>query len=801
MRAGTTPIALVSKKGASSAISGARNHAGGPLGQGRCATALPRSPRPTDGDAVIEATGLTRRYDGASAVSDVSFRVERGELLALVGGSGSGKTTTLKMINRLVEPDAGSVFVDGKDAAAVEPHALRRSIGYVFQGTGLFPHMTVAENVAVPLRLLGWPRERAAERVAEVLALVELGAAHAARYPAALSGGEQQRAGVARALAAAPRVMLLDEPFAALDPLTRDRLQQSFLSLRARLGLTAVFVTHDVAEAVVLADRVGVMRGGRLVQVDTPAAIARRPGRRGRRAPLRHAPPPGADGRGAARPRARPPARGRRMSEVLARLPELLAAHVRLTLASLAAGVLLAVPLGVVATRVRVLEAPVLAVAGVIQTVPALALLAGMVPLLSALGLPGIGPLPAFLALVLYSLLPILRNTVAGIRGLDPAVIEAARGLGMTRGQQLRQVELPLALPVIVAGVRTATVWTVGMATLSTPVGAASLGDFIFAGLQTRNTTLILAGCAAAAVLALSLDGLVRLAAHSLAERRRGLLLTAVACAAALAAWAFGSLVPPRASTAAARRPVVVGAKTFTEQYVLAEVLAGLVRERTGRDARTLTSLGSTVAFDALRRDEIDLYVDYTGTLWATVMGRTGVGGTRADLTRAVSRWLRDEAGVTLVASLGFENAYCFAVRRQTAESLRLRTLSDLARHAGSLSLASDYEFFSREEWRAVERAYGLKFRERRAMDPSLLYQAISSGQVDVITAYSTDGRIDALSLSVLEDDARRHPALRRRRPRLAAARPRVTGRPRGGRRPRGVDRRHPHARPQPPRR
>jgi osmoprotectant transport system ATP-binding protein len=226
---------------------------------------------------VIEAAGLTRRYRRVPAVSDVSFRVERGEIVALVGDSGSGKTTTLKMINRLVEPDEGRVTVDGRDTAAVEPHELRRSIGYVFQGTGLFPHMTVGENVAVPLRLLGWPRERARERVAEVLALVELDASHAARYPAELSGGQQQRAGVARALAASPGVMLLDEPFGALDPLTRDRLQQSFLALRARLGLTAVFVTHDVAEGVLLADRVGVMRGGRLVQLDTPAVIARRP--------------------------------------------------------------------------------------------------------------------------------------------------------------------------------------------------------------------------------------------------------------------------------------------------------------------------------------------------------------------------------------------------------------------------------------------------------------------------------------------------------------------------------------------
>jgi osmoprotectant transport system ATP-binding protein len=226
---------------------------------------------------VIEATGLVRRYGDGFAVTDVSFRVGQGELLALVGGSGSGKTTTLKMINRLVEPDAGRVVVDGRDTATVEPHELRRSIGYVFQGVGLFPHMTVAENVALPLRLLGWPQGRIAPRVAELLSLVELAAALGGRLPAALSGGEQQRVGVARALASAPRVMLLDEPFGALDPLTRDRLQGSFDALRRRLGLTAVFVTHDMAEALVLADRIGVMRAGRLVQLGRPEELARAP--------------------------------------------------------------------------------------------------------------------------------------------------------------------------------------------------------------------------------------------------------------------------------------------------------------------------------------------------------------------------------------------------------------------------------------------------------------------------------------------------------------------------------------------
>ena len=226
---------------------------------------------------MIDVAGLGRRYGDVVAVDGVSFQVATGELVALVGGSGSGKTTTLKMINRLVEPDAGRVTIDGQDTASLEPHVLRRSIGYAFQGVGLFPHLTVAENVAVPLRLAGWSRERIHARVDELLALLELDGSLLARFPAELSGGQQQRVGVARALAASPRVILLDEPFGALDPLTRDRLQGSFDALRRRLGLTAMFVTHDVAEALVLADRIGVMRAGRLIQLGTPAEMARQP--------------------------------------------------------------------------------------------------------------------------------------------------------------------------------------------------------------------------------------------------------------------------------------------------------------------------------------------------------------------------------------------------------------------------------------------------------------------------------------------------------------------------------------------
>ena len=226
---------------------------------------------------MIEVEGLVRRFGATLAVDGVSFRVGEGELLALVGFSGSGKTTTLKMINRLVEPTAGRVLVDGADAALTAPHELRRRIGYVFQRVGLFPHLSVEENVAMPLLLTGRGREEVRARVAEVLALVELDPSLGPRLPAQLSGGQEQRVGVARALVASPRLVLLDEPFGALDPVTRDRLQQSFLRLRSRLKLTGVVVTHDMGEALLLADRVGVMRAGRMVQIGTPAELLRAP--------------------------------------------------------------------------------------------------------------------------------------------------------------------------------------------------------------------------------------------------------------------------------------------------------------------------------------------------------------------------------------------------------------------------------------------------------------------------------------------------------------------------------------------
>jgi len=428
----------------------------------------------------------------------------------------------------------------------------------------------------------------------------------------------------------------------------------------------------------------------------------------------------------------------------LAHFPNYFANHVLLVIAALVFGIALSLPLAALAIRNPRLAGPLLGLASIVQTIPGLALLALMVPLLGRIGV-----VPALIALILYSMLPILRNTVTGALEVDPDVLEAARGIGMTEEQILVRVRFPLAAPVIVAGIRTAAVWTVGMATLSTPVGATSLGNYIFSGLQTQNTVAVLLGCFGAGILAVTLDGLIRMAELAATRRDARLAWISLACfvvsvglsTAPILGDLVGERTRPRAS---------VGAKTFTEQYILAALIAEKLDDA-GFDVVIRDGLGSTVIFQALANDELDVYVDYSGTLWANHLKREETAGAEAVLSE-VKRWLLAEHGILSLGALGFENAYAFAMRRDRALELGIETLDDLAAHSSTLSVGGDYEFFSRPEWIAVREAYSMQFDEERSFDSTLMYTAVSKGHVDVISAFSTDGRIAAFDLVVLDD-------------------------------------------------
>lgn len=443
-----------------------------------------------------------------------------------------------------------------------------------------------------------------------------------------------------------------------------------------------------------------------------------------------------------------------RFQSALRLLPEYLGQHVLLSAAALLLGLLVSAPLVILARNRARVRWPVLTLVSVVQTVPSLALLALFYPLLLALsslsqkifghGFPALGFLPSLLALTLYSMLPIVRNGVTGLLSIDPAVTEAARGVGMTSRQSLMHVELPLAMPVIMAGVRTSAVWVIGTATLSTPVGQTSLGNYIFSGLQIENWVSVLFGCISAVALALIADQLLALVENGVATRSRGRVLLGVAL---LIAGVLAAVSPSIGSTKSA---YVIGAKSFSEQYILSALMANRVAQE-GSSATQRVGLGSVIAFKALANNDIDAYVDYSGTVWANVLGRTDILP-REQMLDELRQELQKQYGVTLLGALGFENAYALAMRKDKAEALGIRTIADLAGHSGGLRLGADFEFLARPEWTALRDSYGLGFRERRQYQSTFMYRAVASGDVDVISAFSSDGRIAAYELAVLED-------------------------------------------------
>jgi len=445
---------------------------------------------------------------------------------------------------------------------------------------------------------------------------------------------------------------------------------------------------------------------------------------------------------------------GTRLSEALARLPDYLGSHVLVSMVAMALGLGISLPLAVYSLRRPRLRAVLLGAASAIQTVPGLALLILFYPLLLALsaltektlgfGFSALGFLPSVLALALYSMLPILRNAITGLSGVSDGVHDASRALGLSRRKTFWLVEVPIAMPVVMAGIRTATVWVIGTATLSTPIGQTSLGNYIFAGLQTQNWVFVLFGCFSAAALALVVDRCLAAMEAGVAKRDRRIFTLG---AGGVALIVLAALAPNLAQT---QSRYSIGAKTFAEQYILAALMDQRL-DAAGLSASTREGLGSTVIFNALANNEIDAYVEYTGTIWANLMGRKDVKS-RTEVMAEVAAWVKEKHGITMLGGLGFENAYALAMPRKRAEKLGIHTIADLVRYAPQMTIAGDYEFFARPEWRSVKSAYGLSFASQKQMQAQFMYPAAANGDVDVVSAFSSDGLIAKYDLVVLDD-------------------------------------------------
>ena len=419
--------------------------------------------------------------------------------------------------------------------------------------------------------------------------------------------------------------------------------------------------------------------------------------------------------------------------------------HLFLVVWSTTAAIAIGLPAGVIAAHRPKLGRPLLAAANIAQTIPSLALLGFLLPL-PFIG--GVGPRIAIVALVLYALLPIVRSTVAGLSSIDPAVIDAGVAMGMTPRQLLWLVELPLALPSIVAGIRIATIIGIGTATIAAAIGAGGLGEYIFRGLSMVDSTVILAGAIPAAALALVADGVLtwlerRLTAGRSIARRAGPVIAAAAAVVLIATAGIGST---------ARDAIIVGSKNFTEQVILGELLAQTLEHRGFAVTRRLNLGGSFICDRAIRAGDIDAYVEYTGTALAAILKQPIVKD--PDTAFARVRDAYGTAGLSVLPPLGFNNTFAIVVRRTDAEALGLKTIDDLRQVTTRWRPGFGYEFAERADgYAGLASAYGLAFTAApRVMDLDLVYRALSSRQVDVIAGDATSGLIKALDLTMLDD-------------------------------------------------
>lgn len=444
---------------------------------------------------------------------------------------------------------------------------------------------------------------------------------------------------------------------------------------------------------------------------------------------------------------------------LIARLPEFwqrLQEHILLTSFSTLLAIAISVPLALAIFRYPRLRTPAMAAISMLQTIPSMALLVVLLALFQK-----IGALPAITALTLYALLPITRNMLVGIETIDPNVMEAARGIGMTNRQQLLQVRIPIAMPVILSGIRTATNIGVGIATIAAFIGAGGLGQFINRGLFLSDERLILMGAIPAALLALTIDLLIgalgwsiRYGATSRRHRhwRRPIRFGTIALLTAILSWGMGGSML-RMWAEHQQRVITIASKPFTEQYILGELMAQMIEGHTDLKVKRKFGLGgSIVLHGALLHDEIDLYPEYSGTALATILNVRNIP--RAEAWNRLKHIYHAQFGMRWMPPFGFSNTYAIAVRSEDAQHHNWHRISDLVPDAPELRAGFDFEFAERPDgYLGLADAYDLRFADIRDLDPNLMYEAIYKGEVDVISGYSTEGRLKKFGLVLLKDD------------------------------------------------
>ncbi len=436
----------------------------------------------------------------------------------------------------------------------------------------------------------------------------------------------------------------------------------------------------------------------------------------------------------------------------------LLIDHLKLTAVSVGLAILIGVPLGIFISYAAKASKPVLSVANVIQAIPSMALLGFMIPLL------GIGVVPAVVAVVLYSLLPIIKNTYTGIENINPQTLEAAKGIGLTPFQVLAKVQIPLALPVIMAGVRIASVTAVGLMTMAAFIGADGLGYLVFSGIRTVNNNQILAGAIPACLLALMVDFVIGLVeklvtpislqkgdnAVKIKRRKAQKVILGLASLLVAAVFLFTSV----GNVSKNARTISVGSKDFTEQEILGNMVADLIEDRTDISVNRKLVLGGTqVCNSAIQTGDIDLYVDYSGTAYGDILKNPPISD-MDEVYETVKKEYKEQFDLEVLKQMSFNNTYTLAVSQKMAEEYNLNKISDLAPLAGTITSGTTFEFLNREDGLpGLQRAYGFQIEKTLALDAAPRYTALEKGEVDVIDAFLTDGLLKKFNLKTLEDD------------------------------------------------